>query len=64
MKIVVEDEDRLAGWTSEYLWCRLSRAFAEARAHSHSRAVAAPRKSIVTMRVTDVEGEFLRGVPV
>ena len=64
VKIVVEDEDRLAGWTSEYLWCRLSRAFAEARAHSHSRAVAAPRKSIVTMRVTDVEGEFLRGVPV
>lgn len=64
VKIVVEDEDRLAGWTSEYLWCRLSRAFAESRAHSHSRAVAAPRKSIVTMRVTEVEGEFLRGVPV
>ena len=64
VKIVVEDSGTLAGWTSEYLWCRLSRAFAEARMNSLSGRTTFPRKSIVAMRVTEVKGDSLRGVPV
>ena len=64
VKIVVEDSGTLAGWTSEYLWCRLSRAFAEARVNSLSGRTTFPRKSIVAMRVTEVKGDSLRGVPV
>ncbi|MBQ6142853.1 MAG: radical SAM protein [Kiritimatiellae bacterium] len=64
VKIVVEDSGTLAGWTSEYLWCRLSRAFAEARVNSLSGRTTFPRKSIVAMRVTEVKGYSLRGVPV
>ena len=64
VKIVVEDSGTLAGWTSEYLWCRLSRAFAEARVNSLSGRTTFPRKAIVAMRVTEVKGDSLRGVPV
>ena len=64
VKIVVEDSGTLAGWTSEDLWCRLSRAFAEARVNSLSGRTTFPRKSIVAMRVTEVKGDSLRGVPV
>ena len=65
VEIVVEDEDRIAGWTSEYIWCRLTRALAEIRAHSpvSPLSIRAPRKSIFAMRVTDAKGGTLRGVP-
>lgn len=50
VEIVVEDEARCAGWTSEYFWCSCP----------HARA---PRKSIVKVHVTGAEKHMLVGSP-
>ena len=52
VEIVVESESPVAGWTSEYFWCELG-----------SKAVKAPRRSLLKVRVTGVEHGILRGVP-
>lgn len=49
--IVVEDEDTCSGWTSEYLWCSCP--------HAHL-----PRKSLVKVRITTVDGHKLTGTPI
>ena len=45
--IVNESESGIAGWTGEYLWC-------EAKGK-------APRKSLVTIQVTSISGDRLKG---
>ena len=50
-EIVVEDEDSCSGWTSEYLWCSCP--------HAHL-----PRKSLVKVRITTVDGHKLTGTPI
>lgn len=60
--VVVEDEKRLAGWTSEYLWCETG----EDKAGVISRVrrlkgEGSLRKSLVKMIVRDVQGDILAG---
>ena len=50
VEIVVEDESTVAGWTSEYLWCRIG----EARK-------GVKRKDLVKIRVRDTDGHQLIG---
>lgn len=53
VEIVVEDEDSVAGWTSEYFWCRAQNDFAGANRPK--------RRERVKMRVAKVEGHMLIG---
>ena len=50
VEIVVEDEEHVAGWTSEYLWCRIGEPRKGVR-----------RKDLVRIRVRDVDGHQLIG---
>ena len=50
VEIVVEDEKRGAGWTSEYFWCS-------------SQNLRAPRKSLAKVKVRTVDGHMLSGEP-
>lgn len=50
VEIVVEDEKNVAGWTSEYLWCRIG----EARK-------GIKRKDLVRILVREIEGHQLIG---
>ena len=63
--IVVEDERRLAGWTSEYVWCEVG----EEKANAYTRARGAGarqihRRDLVEIAVKDVHGHVLAGDPV
>ena len=53
VEIVVEDEESIAGWTSEYFWCR---------AQNDTTARSRPkRRERVKMRVVKTEGHMLIG---
>ena len=56
VEIVVEDEENVAGWTGEYLWCRLR--------HEYAAAIGAKRRDLVKIRVQKAEGHVLAGTPV
>jgi len=63
--IVVEDEQRLAGWTSEYVWCEVGEE--KANAYTHARGKGARqirRRDLVEIAVKDVHGHVLAGDPV
>jgi hypothetical protein len=45
----MDDGALCAGWTSEYLPCRITDRYA-------------PRRQLVKVRVAEVEGDILRGV--
>ena len=51
--LVVEDAAHLAGWTSEYLWCRAAGTYNEPTA----------RKELRTLRIVKTDGDTLVGVP-
>ena len=53
VQLVVEDEEHVAGWTSEYLWCRAR--------HEYTRRFREERRSLVTLRVVRAEGHMLIG---
>ena len=53
VEIVVEDEDAVAGWTSEYFWCRAQ--------HDLAKRFRPKRRERVKMRVTKAEGHMLIG---
>lgn len=53
--IVVEDEDAVAGWTGEYLWCRAQHELAE--------RFRQKRRERVKMRVVKADGHMLTGRP-
>ena len=63
VEVVVEDEKSIAGWTSEYLWCRVGEekpgAFAFGR---NGRKLK--RKDLVRIRVKESDGHMLTGDPV
>ena len=54
VEIVVEDEEDVAGWTSEYLWCTVPTA----------KSSDFPRKSIRRVRVVSAESGKLVAAPV
>lgn len=61
VQIAVEDAERTAGWTGEYLWCAAAR---ESKRPSSGRAAfPSRRKSLVTMTVREVRGDTLFGDP-
>ena len=62
--IVVEDEKRLAGWTSEYVWCEVGEERAQAYTHAHARGRTIRRRDLVEIRVREVNGHVLVGDPV
>ena len=63
--IVVEDERRLAGWTSEYVWCEVGEEKANAFTHARGRgARQIRRRDLVEIAVKDVHGHVLAGDPV
>ena len=53
VRMVVEDEENLAGWTGEYLWCQ-AKSFVAARLRPH-------RRELVEVRVTGANGHVLAG---
>lgn len=54
VEIVVEDEENVAGWTSEYLWCKVP----------HAKRGEFPRKSIRRVRVVSAESGKLTAAPI
>lgn len=64
VQIVVEDEQSLAGWTSEYVWCQIGAEKAKTLAHRHGGEKARiSRKALVTVRVREAMGHVLTGDP-
>ena len=55
VEVIIEDEKNLAGWTSEYLWC-------QARSKI-SANLGLKRKSLVRMKVVEVNEHILLGSP-
>lgn len=53
VEIVVEDANSVAGWTSEYLWCRAQ--------HDLAERFRSKRRERVKMRVLKTEGHMLIG---
>ena len=53
VEIVVEDEESVAGWTGEYLWCRAQ--------NEQTARFRAKRRERVKMRVVKAEGHMLIG---
>ena len=53
VEIVVEDEENIAGWTSQYLWCKLQK--------SQAGKIKPKRKERFTMHVTATDGHMLIG---
>lgn len=62
--IVVEDEKRLAGWTSEYVWCEVGEKRAQPYVNAHARGRTIRRRDLVEIRVREVNGHVLVGDPV
>ncbi len=65
VRMLVEDEATLAGWTSEYVWCRLGEA--KARIFTRDRGASERRirrKDLVDVLVRGSEGRILTGDPV
>ena len=58
--VVVEDEKRLAGWTSEYVWCEVG----DKNAKAYALARNLRRRDLVEILVREVDGHVLRGIPV
>lgn len=56
VEIVVEDEQSVAGWTGEYLWCRAQ--------HESLPRFRCKRRERQVMRVIRADGHVLVGVPV
>lgn len=56
VEIIVEDEDSVAGWTSEYLWCRAR--------HELAKRFRQPRRSAVVMKVVRADGHMLVAEPI
>lgn len=56
VEIVVEDAEKTAGWTGEYLWCEAAPGFAAGRGRP-------ARKSLVRMKVARTSGDTLEGDP-
>ena len=54
VEIVVEDEENVAGWTSEYIWCKVP----------HAKRGEFPRKSIRRVRVIAAESGKLTAAPI
>lgn len=54
VEIVVEDEENVAGWTGEYLWCTVP----------HAKRGEFPRKSIRRVRVVSAESGKLTAAPI
>lgn len=54
VEIVVEDEEDVSGWTSEYLWCKVP----------HAKRGDFPRKSIRRVRVIAAESGKLTAAPI
>lgn len=54
VEIVVEDEENVAGWTSEYIWCKVPTA----------KSGEFPRKSIRRVRVVSAESGKLTAAPI
>ncbi len=54
VEIVVEDEENVAGWTSEYIWCKVP----------HAKRGEFPRKSIRRVRVVSAEAGKLTAAPI
>jgi threonylcarbamoyladenosine tRNA methylthiotransferase MtaB len=54
VEIVVEDEENVAGWTSEYIWCKVP----------HAKRGEFPRKSIRRVRVVSAEAGKLVAAPI
>ncbi len=54
VEIVVEDEENVAGWTSEYIWCKVP----------HAKRGEFPRKSIRRVRVISAESGKLTAEPI
>jgi len=54
VEIVVEDEENVAGWTSEYIWCKVP----------HAKRGEFPRKSIRRVRVVSAESGKLTAAPI
>ena len=54
VEIVVEDEENVAGWTSEYIWCKVP----------HAKRGEFPRKSIRRVRVISAEFGKLTAAPI
>lgn len=54
VEIVVEDEENVAGWTSEYIWCKVP----------HAKRGEFPRKSIRRVRVISAESGKLTAAPI
>lgn len=54
VEIVVEDEENVAGWTSEYIWCKVP----------HVKRGDFPRKSIRRVRVISAESGKLTAAPI
>ena len=54
VEIVVEDEENVAGWTSEYIWCKVP----------HAKRGDFPRKSIRRVRVISAESGKLTAAPI
>lgn len=66
VEVIVEDEDHLAGWTSEHIWCQCGTpdeavAFG-LKTRSHGQRIAA-RKERLSIRVNSDHNHILYGVP-
>jgi len=64
VKIVVEDEKTLSGWTSEYLWCQVGKDKAGVldrirRIHKEGTL----RKTLLPVTIREVRGDILTGDP-
>lgn len=59
VEIVVEDEEKFAGWSSQYLWTRL-----ETDEQLHDRRGKGMRRQIARILVRNVRGDRLYGEPV
>lgn len=55
VEIIVEDEDAVAGWTSEYLWCRAR--------HELAKRFRQKRRASVVMKVVRSDGHMLVAEP-
>lgn len=64
VEIVIEDAATLSGWTSEYLWCT-SRSAGKISPHRPGKPVGPrTRKSLIKMRVNDLDGDILYAEPI
>ena len=65
VRVVVEDEKTLAGWTSEYVWCQVGADKAKVLTRDRGRADRRiRRRDLIDVFVREVNGHVLTGDPV